>query len=389
MINRFQKLPKSNTFFLFGPRQTGKSTLIKNTFSHEKCYWYDLLQTDTYTRLAAHPELFREEVLARKPKITHVIIDEVQRIPELLNEVHFLSEQPGSPFFVLTGSSARKLRAGKANLLAGRALTFHLFPLTLQELGDQFSLSKVLRFGSLPRIFLEKTEEDASKRLRAYVDTYLKEEIQFEANVRNLPPFLQFLSLAAEENGHQISYSNMARETGVSYQAIKGFFQILEDTLIGQMLYPYSKSVRKRLSKHPKFYFFDLGVKRALARKLNVPLERHTKEFGEAFEHFLILEMLRLATYKTSDYIFSFYRTLAGAEVDLIIETPQGRTIALEIKTTATPSAKDCAGLRSFLEICPKAELFIASFTPHRRKIGNVTILPWQEVSEVLGLLNE
>ncbi len=384
MINRFQKLPLNKTFFLLGPRQTGKSTLLKNTFSAEKSYWYNLLETDTYTRLASHPELFREEVLARAPHISHVIIDEVQRVPELLNEVHLLSEQAESPFFVLTGSSARKLKVNKANLLAGRALNFTLFPLTLQELGDQFSLSKALRFGTLPRIYLEKTDAEASDRLRAYVDTYLKEEIQFEANLRNLPPFLQFLSLAAEENGHQISYSNMSRETGVSYQTIKGFFQILEDTLVGQMLYPYSKSVRRRLSKHPKFYFFDLGVRRALTRKLHVPLERHTKEFGEAFEHFLILEIIRLSTYQQWDCTFSFYRTSAGAEVDLIIETPHGRIIALEIKTSESPSEKDLRGLKSFRDICPKAELFMASFAAHGRKMGDVSILPWQDIFNFL-----
>lgn len=385
MITRILKIPTNKTFFLFGPRQTGKSTLLKNTFSRETSYWYDLLNTDVYTRLLSHPHILREEVLARDSKIQHIIIDEVQRVPELLNEVHWLSEQEGSPVFILTGSSARKLKVSKANLLGGRALTFHLFPLIMEELGDQFVLSKILRFGTLPRIFLEKTEEEATERLRSYVDTYLKEEIQFEAQVRNLSPFVQFLSLAAEENGHQISYSNIAKATGVAYHTIKGFFQILEDTLLGHMLYPWSRSTRKRLSKHPKFYFFDTGVRRALTKKLNAQLEPSTREFGEAFEHFLILELMRISAYRRWDYAFSFYRTSNGAEVDLIMETPSGRTIALEIKTSSLISGRDLKGLKSFKNIWPSAELFCASFDAHRRVVDGVTILPWKEIFDVIA----
>lgn len=384
MFNRIIKIPQQKSFFLFGPRGTGKSTLLRNVFPQGNSLWYDLLHTDTYTRLLAHPELIREEVLSRNPQISYVIIDEVQRIPELLNEVHWLSEQPNSPSFILTGSSARKLKTKKANMLGGRALTLQLFPLTVEELENVFSLQKVLQFGALPKMISEKTDEEKADRLQAYVDTYLKEEIQWEAQIRNLAPFVQFLSLAAEENGHQINYSNIAHETGVHYLTVKGFFQILEDTLIGFMLYPYSKSIRKRLSKHPKFYFFDPGVRRALTRKLSVPLQPFTKEYGEAFEHFIILEIMRMSIYKKWGYRFSFYRTSAGAEVDMIIESPTGRIMALEIKSSQNPAKKDFSGLKSFQKVCPSAEAYCVSSAPHRRTIGHMTILPWQEMFDVI-----
>ncbi len=380
MINRNIEFPAQKSFFLFGPRQTGKSTLLRERFDPATSYWYDLLKTEVFTRFSAYPHLFREEIVGRDKKITHIVIDEVQRVPELLNEIHWLMEQPGSPYFILTGSSARKLKCSKANLLAGRALTFHLYPLTYSELKDQFSLMKVLQFGSLPSVYFEPSAEEAADRLRAYVDTYLKEEIQLEAEVRNLSPFIRFLSLAAFENGNQINYSNIARSTGVLYQTIKGYFQILEDTLIGQFLYPYTKSVRKRLSKHPKFYFFDTGVTRALTQKLTIPLSPHTPDFGNAFEQLVILETMREAHYQKKDWMFSYYRTTHGAEVDLVIEMPSGATIAVEIKATDHVTSAHLKGLKSFKEICPSAQLFCVGLEPHRRTIDSITILPWNEM---------
>ncbi|MBI2453512.1 ATP-binding protein [Candidatus Peregrinibacteria bacterium] len=382
MIKRSIYLPKNKSFFLFGPRQTGKSTLLHSIFSEETSYWYDFLKSETFTRLAAYPHLFREEVLARGKKITHIIVDEVQRIPEILNEVHWLIERPNAPYFVLTGSSARKLKRSRANLLAGRALNYQLFPLTSSELGEKFSFQKALQLGTLPSVYLEEAQEEAIDRLRAYVSTYLQEEIEAEANLRNLGSFIRFLSLAADENGQQIHYSRLAQITGVSYQSVKAYFEILEDTLIGQCIYPYAKTVRKRISKHPKFYFFDTGVVRALTQKLTVPLNPHTFEFGKAFEHFFVLEIMREAHYQKKDYTFSFYRTNSGAEVDLIIETPFGKTFALEIKAAENITSSHLTGLKSFLEICPDAKLYCACLEPHRRTIGNVTVLPWQEALE-------
>lgn len=384
MIKRQIQLPKDKSFFLFGPRQTGKSTLLYSLFLKEKTYYYDLLKTEEFTRLSAHPELLREEVFARPQKITHVFIDEVQRIPALLNEVHYIIESPNSPFFVLSGSSARKLKRAKANMLAGRALSYHLHPLTSKELGPQFSLTKALQIGSLPVVYLEESAMEAQARLRSYVETYLKEEIELEAQLRNLGTFIHFLSIAANENGNTVNFSNIARETGTSYQSVKAYFQILEDTLLGQFIFPYNKLLRKRLSKHPKFIFFDTGVVRALTKKLNVVLEPKTPDYGRGFEHFIVLEILRQSDYQNLDYNFSYYRTESGAEVDLIIETPKGKTFAVEIKATDRVDSSHLRGLKSFAELCPEAILCCASTSPRRRQIGKIMILPWQEIFDWL-----
>lgn len=384
MIKRQIKLPRDKSFFLFGPRQTGKSTLLYSLFPKETTYYYDLLKTEEFTRLSAHPELFREEVVSRGKKITHIFVDEVQRIPALLNEVHYIMESPNSPFFVLSGSSARKLKRSNANMLAGRALSHHLHPLTANELTNQFSLTKALQIGALPKIYLEENNLDAQARLRSYVEIYLKEEIEIEAQVRNIGMFIHFLSIAAGENGNVINFSNIARETGTSYQSVKAYFQILEDTLIGQFLFPYNKSLRKRLSKHPKFIFFDTGVVRALTKKLTVPLEPKTPDYGRAFEHFVILEILRQSDYQSLDYSFSYYRTESGAEVDLIVETPRGKTFAVEIKATDRVDSPHLRGLKSFAELCPKAALYRASTSSKRRRDGKIMILPWEEIFEAL-----
>src|SRR3989338_1362766 len=387
MINRLLNLPKEHTFFLFGPRQTGKSTLLKANFKPEVTLFYDLLKSDEYLRLSANPSLFRQEILARSPGITHVVVDEIQRIPELLNEIHHLIEQPGAPYFCLSGSSSRKLKRSHANLLGGSAWTFHLFPLTHQEAGGtSFSMDKALNFGTLPPLYLCNTREDAQRTLKSYVETYLKEEIQAEAIVRNLGGFLRFLVLAADENGNILNYSNLARETGTNYQTIKDYSQILEDTLIGFFLLPYSRSTRKRLIKHPKFYFFDTGVQRALAKRVSVELQPKTFEFGNVFEHFMIIEIMRLAAYKEKDYRFSFYHSSTHAEVDLIVETPQGETYAIEIKSSENPDSSALKWLYSFQEICPSAKLYCVCLASRKRQIKNITIYPWRDIFEVVGL---
>lgn len=384
MLKRVIKLPLNHSFFLFGPRQTGKSTLLGSLFSPERTLFYNLLEYDEYKRLLTHPSIFREEVNSRKKNITHIVVDEIQRVPELLNEIHSLMEKKDSPIFIMSGSSARKLKKAHANLLAGRAWTYHLHPLTFQELGNNFILSKALRFGTLPSVYLSQEEENSIKTLKSYVDTYLKEEIEQEALVRNLPGFLRFLTLAADENGNIINYSNLARETGVSYVTIKEYFQILEDTLIGFSLLPYSKSTRTRLVKHPKFYFFDSGVNRAILKKSSVPLEPKTSEYGKAFEHFIISEMIRFADYKEKDYSFYFYQSSNYAEVDLILESPTGKTYAMEIKATDRPDTSHLKGLKSFSEVCPSAELYCVCLAPHRRKLDKITLLPWQEAIEFI-----
>jgi len=385
MVYRLLKPPLKHSFFLFGPRQTGKSTLLKTLLDPAKTMFYDLLKTEERLRLSAEPHLFREEILARGKKVTHVVVDEVQRIPPLLDEVHYLLEGQNPPYFCLSGSSARKLKRAHANLLAGRAWTYHLYPLTHVELGSRFLLDRALELGTLPSVYLSEDEE-ARRTLRSYVETYLQEEIEQEALVRNLGGFLRFLVLAGDENGNILNYSNIARETGTSYNTVKEYFQILEDTLLGFILLPYAKAVRRRLIKHPKFYFFDTGVHRAMAKKVSVPLQRKTSEYGRTFEHFLIAEIIRLASYQELDDRFSFYHSSNHVEVDLIIETPRRETYAIEIKATENPDPQALSSLRLFQEVCPKAKLYCASLVPRPIEREGVTILPWREIFPAVGI---
>ena len=387
MIKRALQPPLKHSFFIFGPRQTGKSTLLHSTFPGQNVLYYDLLKSEEYLRLTARPALLREEVASRDKKITHVIVDEIQRIPALLNEIHHLMENaPGALYFCLSGSSARKLKRFHANLLAGRAWTRHLFPLTHRELGKKFLLEKAMNLGTLPSVYLAGNPGDAQDTLRSYVETYLKEEVEAEAVTRSLGGFLRFLTLAADENGKVVNFSTIARECGVSYKTVQGYFQILEDTLMGFFLFPYARSVRKRLIRHPKFYFFDTGVVRAMRKTLAVALEPKTFEYGRAFEHFIVLEMMRLASYQNLDYSFSFYGSSGQAEVDLVVETPQGEVFAIEIKSSSSPESEALKGLKSFKEICPEAVLYCASLSPRKRDVRGITVLPWQDIFEAVGI---
>lgn len=387
MIKRTIQLSRKHSFFIFGPRQTGKSTLLRSTFPDGNVLYYDLLKSEEYLRLTARPGLFREEVAAREKKITHVIVDEIQRVPALLNEIHHLLENAsGAVHFCLSGSSARKLKRSHANLLAGRAWTYHLFPLTHRELGEKFSLEKALNLGTLPSVYLTENAQDARHTLRAYVETYLKEEVEAEAVTRSLGGFLRFLALAADENGNVVNFSTIARECGVSYKTVQGYFQILEDTLTGFFLFPYARSVRKRLIRHPKFYFFDTGVVRAMRKTVAVELQPKTFEYGRAFEHFVILEIMHLASYQNLDYSFSFYGSSNQAEVDLIVETPKKEVFAVEIKSSASPESEALKGLKSFKEICPKAVLYCASLSPRKRVVRDITVLPWRDIFEAVGI---
>lgn len=383
MVNRQINLTKSNSFFLFGPRQTGKSTLLQKQFP-ESTLNYNLLSTDTYQRLAARPGLLKEEIMAarRERTITHVIIDEVQRIPALLDEVHSMLESAEPCVFGLSGSSARKLKRTHANMLGGRAWTYRLFPLTTQEIGAGFNLERALHFGTLPKVYLAETDMERSEILRSYVDTYIREEIEIEAQIRNIGGFLRFLPTIASENGALVNFLNLSRELMLSVSTIRSYYQIMEDTLLGFFLSPMAKSARKMAAGHPRFYLFDCGVVRALQKKLNAPLDEKTEEYGRAFEHFFICEIMRLNTYLRLDLDISFYRTDRGAKVDCIIKAPSGTLTAIEIKSTRNPSPHHCSGLRSFREIYPDAKCLLACKTDKSAVIGDVLALPWQEALE-------
>ncbi len=380
MVLRNLKLPKDRSFFLFGPRQVGKTTLLKSSFEKDKSAFYDLLDSDLYLKFVARPALFTEEINKLDSKISHVLVDEIQRIPDLLNEVHRIIESDKPRVFVLSGSSARKLKKQGANMLAGRALSYKLYPLTYEELGEDFDLQKALELGTLPAVYLDDSLDYAKETLYSYVTTYLEQEVKLEAQVRNLGPFVRFLSLAASENGKIINYSNIANDIFVDYKTVQDYYQVLEDTLIGFFLPAYAKSSRKQLSKSPKFYFFDTGVQRAIYKKLESPLIPQTQDYGDSFEHFFIAEIMRLAHYKRKQLDFSYYRTKDGAEVDLIIERPDAKCFAIEIKSSQSVKLNKLKGLKSFSAVRGDAELMCASNSTNVAGNHEISIYPWREV---------
>ncbi|MCE2929478.1 MAG: AAA family ATPase [Candidatus Caenarcaniphilales bacterium] len=377
------KINPKKSFFLFGPRQVGKSTLLRNLFHPKESLYYNFLLNSEYMNHASDPNLFRNQVIHRHKNQKFIIVDEVQRLPSLLNEVHYLLEESKNPpIFCLSGSSARKLKKGEANLLAGRALTYKMFPLSHREIGEDFNLIQAISYGTLPAVY---TNPDLAKEtLRSYAETYIQEEIKAEALVRNLQGFVSFLKLAAIHNGEILNFANIARETGNSQPTIKEYFQILIDTLLGNFLMPYSKSFRRRLVAHPKFYFFDIGVKRALEQSLSLEIQSKTESFGRNFEHFLILEIIKYNHYYSLDLDLSFYRTNSGAEVDLIIQKPDSSLLAIEIKANEKPNLASVKGLWSFKELEPNARMICACLTTKRYQEKDVLFLPWQELFELL-----
>ncbi|MBM3611220.1 MAG: ATP-binding protein [Alphaproteobacteria bacterium] len=379
---RLLTLPLTKSFFLFGPRNTGKSTLIRHIFRKEKIFLIDLLnfnQEDRYTR---NPDSFAQEVLALSNDVKHVIIDEVQKLPSLLNSIHQLIENTDK-IFIMTGSSARKLRYGGANLLAGRAFVYSLHPFTSFEIGEEFTLDHALHWGTLPAIIYKmKTDEEKADFLRAYTQTYLKEEIWLEQYIRKIDPFRKFLEVAAQCNGEILNISNISRDVGVDDKTIKQYFSILEDTLMGFMLEPYQTSLRKRLSLKPKFYFFDTGVCRSLTRMLTVPLRPQSSDYGKAFEHFIILECLRLSSYYYPDYRFSYLRTQNDVEIDLVVERPGEKTLFIEIKSGSDVREEKLSSFIHFTKDIENTECLCISNESLAKKIQHVLVLPWKEALE-------
>ncbi len=314
-----------------------------------------------------------------------VIIDEIQKIPKLLDLVHQQIESSRLKF-ALSGSSARKLKYGGANLLAGRAFVRRLFPLTAREIGEKFSLELALSYGTLPGIFAIDNHEDKCSFLRAYAHTYLREEILQEQIIRRLEPFRRFLYVAAQMNGRIINYSKIAREIGASTPTVQTYFEILEDTLIGFLLEPFHESIRKRQAGNPRFYFFDTGVQRALENTLTVELKPQTYAYGYAFEHFLINEIWRLQSYAQKDYQLSYLRTQSGVEIDLIISRPGLKRALVEIKSTERVTEDDLRGLNSLGKDIANSESFCLSLDPIAKKIDNVHCFPWQQGLQELGL---
>lgn len=400
MLTRSLNLPKllkkNRSAFLFGPRGVGKTALsIEFLSTLKKTHIIDLLHFETYSRYQLHPELFRKEVISLIAKsspstVLTVLVDEVQKLPALLDEVHSLIESyKGRVRFLLTGSSARKLHRGGANLLAGRAITLKLHPLTSLELS--LDLHKALLIGTLPAMYL--SEDDPTPLLLAYVETYLKEEILQEALVRKADRFLRFLDVAGQMNGEPVNYLKVGQAAAVSNKTAEEYFSILEDTLLVFRVNGWSYSVRKQLRQSPKFYFFDCGLLNAIRGELHLAVKSKTYRIGKLFENFIVTELIRLNDYFETQYRFFYWRTNTGAEVDLVITRGHSdRPIAIEIKSDSVVALSDLRGLLSFQSENKNALLFCLCQTPHAYEVqdkskNTIRVLPWEEgVREVLGV---
>jgi predicted AAA+ superfamily ATPase len=367
MFRRALRLPKSGaeTFFLWGPRQTGKTTLLRAAYPD--AFWVDLLRADEYRRYLQNPERLREELGAIAPK--QVVIDEVQKVPQLLDEVHLLHESRGL-CFALCGSSARKVRRGGANLLGGRAVRYELHGLTAAELGDEFDLDRLLNHGYLPRIYSADKPEPL---LESYVADYLKEEIAAEGLVRNLPVFSTFLDIASFSDTELVSLASIARDCGVSPPSVRGYFEILVDTLLGTWLPAYTKRPKRRVIAAPKFYFADVGVVNHLARRGTV--QRRSELFGKLFENWVFHELQASNAYRQARARFSYWRLASGTEVDFIVNDLQ---IAIEAKGAARVTADHLRGLRELRHDHPRVgRRIVVCLEPRRRRTEDgIDVLP-------------
>lgn len=349
--------------FLWGARQTGKSTLLKAAFPNSP--YYDLLLSEEFVRLNRHPEVLREELLA-KPFKGPVIIDEVQKIPQLLDEIQWLIVNKNISF-ILCGSSARKLKRGGGNLLGGRALKYELYPFTSKEIID-FDLLRALNHGLLPRHYLA---ENPKKMCQAYVDNYLTEEISAEALTRNLQAFSRFLEIAAFSNGEIVNYTNIAAETGVSSVTVKEYFSILQDTLIAYFVPSYKKRPKRRVINAPKFYFFDVGIANFLLKREGIVPQ--SENFGRALEHFVLQELIARSHYSGKDYKISYWRSTSGFEVDFILGDHE---IAIEVKGSLEVQKRHLRGLQAFNEEYHPKRSIVVSLDKKPRLVSKIEIIP-------------
>lgn len=359
MFKRALNLPAagSESFFLWGPRQTGKSTLLRETYPD--ALWIDLLRSETYRRYLQNPERLREEFEA-SPAIGQIVIDEIQKVPRLLDEVHWLIENRGA-HFALCGSSARKVKRGAANLLGGRALRYQLHGLTAMEIGAELDFKRLLNYGYLPSVYLSAQPR---RRLDAYVSDYLREEVTAEALVRNVPAFADFLAIAALGDTEPVNFSNIARECGVSSHTVKSYFEILEDTLLGRWLPAFRKRPKRRQVQMPKFYFSDLGVVNFLARRRG--LEPGSELYGKAFENWVHHELVSHISYSGSFAELSYWKLTTGVEVDFIVGD---MAVAIEVKATDNVVSHHLKGLRELARDHPEVgERALVCLEPKSRR---------------------
>ena len=348
--------------FLFGARQVGKSTLLQERF--EDAVYYDLLLPNIRKSFKRNPELFKE-ALSSKPAGTLVIVDEIQKVPELLDLVHWLMVNKGLRF-ILSGSSARKLKKSGANTLGGRAQPRTLFPLVWPEVSD-FQIDKAVQNGMIPRHYLT---DDATDRLEAYVDVYIKEEILDEASVQDIDAFERFMEVAAISDGEMLNYSNIATDCGVSAKTVKSYYQILYDTMLGYEIPAYRKVIKRQIVQAPKFYYFDVGLSNYLMGRHN--LKRGSDDYGHAFEHFVMQEIIAYKGYCRRKNELSYWHTYNGKEVDAVIGDAK---VAIEIKSCEQVKTKHKAGLKAFKEEHPECRLILVSLDPISRVSGDMELI--------------
>jgi predicted AAA+ superfamily ATPase len=358
-----ESILKRKSLFLFGPRQTGKSSFLK--LNYPDALYIDLLLNDNYASLLKNPELLRSRVefFVKNHKSNIIIIDEIQKIPNLLNEVHALIEKHKTLRFILTGSSARKLKAHGVNLLGGRASRAELFPLTFAEIKSEensFDYIRAMTSGLLPSVY---NSENAYEDLLDYAGLYLKDEIKLEGYVRNLNSFAEFLRLAALSNTQQINYSSFASDSQVSVVTVKEYFQILEDTLIGNQINSFRHTEKRKAMSSCKFYFFDIGVVNGLIRRKE--LTEGTAEFGTAFEQLLFQELRAYISYYRKDFKLEYWRTTDKTEVDFVIYENLKNIYAIEIKSSKKLKSKDYSGLIKLEEDFPLKKKIVVCLTPH------------------------
>lgn len=347
--------------FLFGGRQVGKSTLLKERFPH--AVYYDLLNSELRNRFRLHPEEFRESLL-RYPHETLVIVDEIQKAPDLLDEVHWLMVNKGL-FFILSGSSARKLKKSGANNLGGRAIPETLFPLVSAEIPD-FDLNRAVQNGMIPRHYMVA---NARNRLKSYIDLYLKEEILEEAAVQNVDDFTRFLEVAAISDGEILNYENVASDCGVSANTVKAYYKTLCDTLLGFEVPAYRKVIKRKLSKASRFYFFDVGIANYLTGRHH--LAPKTPEYGHAFEHLVLQEIVAYLGYKDSEEKLTYWHTYDDLEVDVVIGDAR---VAIEIKSTDSVQTSHRKGLTEFAKEHPNVKQILVSRDRISRQSGAVDL---------------
>lgn len=360
----FQGIGRESAF-LWGARQTGKSTLLKVLYPD--ALYFDLLLANEYERFLRNPALLRE-ILDADTAGSLVIIDEIQRLPMLLNEIQWMIVNRGRQF-ILSGSSPRKILRSGGNLLGGRAARYELYPLIYKEIFD-FDLLRALNNGLLPRHYLSGS---ANRLISAYTGNYLRDEIMAEAKIRNITSFSRFLEMAAFSNGEIVNFSNIAADCGVSAPTVREYFQILEDTLIGRFLPSYRKKPKRRVILSPKFYYFDVGIANFLLKRGRIVAG--SESFGQAFEHFIYHEIYSHSHYSDLNYPVSYWRTASNIEVDFILGDHE---IAVETKSTEFAHARHLRGLINFAEEYEVKKLILVSNDPTPRKIGNIFILPWR-----------